>query len=630
MAYVIPTTFTAIDNMTATVQAMQRGVQGFATRAETAFNKVTAPIARASSQMLAFGESALLFGGAALSIKAIGDYGTEIANLSAVTGAVGPQLDLFKSKITEVAIETKRSAVDVAQAFTAVDNNMPVLHKNAEALAEVTKQSIILAKASRLELQPAAEALTMSMNQFGLGADKAQMAVDAMAAGAVAGSSRMAETSEALQKFGTVAANVAHVTFAESVALVELASKFEKGSEAGVRLRNILLNMTNIKFGPAAKEAAALGVNLNKVSDTSLSFIERFQELSKIKGNPEAMEKLFDKRNVAMASGLFSVIDKYQSVLDLTTKTGMAEQMATTNTDNLAGAVQQLQARWVTYITTNDKVNSGVNFFKNSIQLLTDHLEGIMSVVGRVVEAFIVYKALTLGLQGATLLFTAATKVALYWQGVATVMTGRYATAAFATASGIRGMATASFFLEAGLMGSIGAIGIAITAIGALSLAMGTDFEKNEQMAKSLDKTENGFRQIREPISQAQIELEKYNEQVDRYNASRDFQQRFINATSTDFLGGLSQQAWNALRHPVDTWDALNGMTEPVKPDTATKDAKATNTNGKVASSDKNAPIYLSVNVDKNGAVNVSGNSGNGSIPVVLGATSSYTKTRNA
>ena len=604
-AYTIPTIFTAVDQYSKKVVGMT-GVT----------NMLTNSVGKATMSLVTYGAAALAVGGIMVSGKGILEYQTEIQNLSAVTGAAGSQLDSFKNKITDVAIATKKSTVEVAQAFTNVDNNMPQLHKDIEGLGEVTKETIVLAKAGRMELGASAESLTMSMNQFGLGAKDAKMAIDALASGAVAGSSRIAETSDAIQKFGTVAANVAHITYAESVALVELGSKFEKGSEAGTRFRNMLLNMTNIKSGPAADIVAGLGVDLDKVSNTALSLSERLHEIAKIKDSPEAMEKLFDKRNVAMAAGVFSLIDKYDEVLKTTQRVGAAEEMAAKNTDTLQESVNQLGAAWVTHITTAKTVNAGVYALQGGVKFLTNNLDALLTVA-----------EIGIGIWGAYKVALITTKTAVwalnFAEGVAVARTAQLGVVTLTTTSAIQGYTIATRALSIGLLPIAGAAGLAAGALYLFGSAMSSTYNSSTELNDSLTKTVDGVKQVAKETPEATLALNAYNDAVEKYNSRKSAKERLE-----------YHQKYNKAHNREDTWgDFIMQLPDVFRAgidDRPTEAPKREDFNVDGSGSTPSAPavpdlptsfnnthnISLDVNVNKDGNVDVAVNSNGSTIPV--------------
>lgn len=560
--FVVPTIFTAVNQYSSQVVAMSRDTNKFSQQLTALDGKVNAVFSRlggtvknATKTLLAYGEAALIIEGTINSGRAIMDYQDEIANLSAVTGASGSKLELFKKEIEAVAEATKKSTVEVAQAFTNVDNNMPQFHDNAIALAEVTKQSIILAKASRDEVGPSAEFLTSSMNRFGLGADAAAASVDALASGAIVGSSRVKETTEALQMFGSTAANIAHITFAEAVALTELGSKFEKGSEEGTRLNGILTYMSTLKFSSAASEFRALGVDVNKVSNTSLPLIDRLKEVSKIMNGPKdkankALFDVFGVRNEKMAAGLFANIEQADKIFAAVGKVGTAEKMAAINTNTLSGSVNQLGAAWITEITTSGKASSAVSVITGTVRFLTNHIDGLLTAVEIGVGLFASWKIGIWGFQKALFAYR-------FSIGIASALTKTFAVNCFSSEAGMYGMATGAFFLERGLMASLGIIGLVSAAIGVLVLNLDDDFDSMSNVTKGMDKFSNGFKQVREPINQATLAMQEYNKAVDKYSDFQTFKAHKEYMHDKGFFHGAAFDIYNAFKHPV--FSSMNG-----------------------------------------------------------------------
>lgn len=483
-AFTIPSIFTAIDRISAPMQKMGANVQAFAAKAESAvaradraFRKLTPAIGGAAKQFLAFASaaaiSAALLAGGAFSVKSIMDYETELANLQAVTGASGAVFDTFKGKIQEVANATGKSSVEVAKAFTAIANNQPALLKDANALAMVTQSSILLAQASKMELQPAGEALTQILNQFGKGATEAARTVDILAAGSVAGSSEIRDTAAAIQQFGTVAAN-AGVKINESVALIELASKFEKGAEAGVKLRNILITMSAIKVQDpkALKDLHRLGVNMNIVSNSALPLNQRLLEISKISKDNAALFHVFGKENQAMAAGVLSTSANFAGMVDSVNTAGMASSMAAKNNDTLAITIEQLKAKWVNMITGANGTTDALKSAKDAVRFLSRNMETIISVGTKLLIGWVAIKAILItskvalvaynivlgisnALMGKHLLFSRASAIAMKAQ----VITTNIMTAA---------QWALNFAME---MNPIGLMIIAVAALSALVVA---------------------------------------------------------------------------------------------------------------------------------------------------------------
>lgn len=399
--FVVPSIFTAIDRLTGPNAKMAASVQNFADKAQAAsarmersYRRMPSIVNDTTKEILGLANSAVILGGAFLTVKSVMDYETEMANLKALTGKTGKEFEVFQGKIKDVAGQTSTSAVEVTKAFTAIANNQPALADNAEALAAVTKSSIILAQAARMDLQPAGEALTQILNQFGLGANYAAKAVDILAAGSVKGSSEITDTAAAIQKFGTVAAN-SMIKLYESVALIELASKFEKGAEAGSKLRNILLAMSTAKvLDPKAKaDMRRLGVDMNVVTNKSLSLNERLKEMAKVAKDDAAMFHIFGKENQALATGVLSTAGNFKEMLKSVNEDGRAKAMAEENNKTFAKSLEQLRDKFINFILHSDQAKQALEMGAAAARWVAHNLSTIVKIGVAVIGFFAAWKA---------------------------------------------------------------------------------------------------------------------------------------------------------------------------------------------------------------------------------------------
>jgi TP901 family phage tail tape measure protein len=528
--FVIPSIFTAVDGMTVPLKGITTSLNGFASNIVK-----TAAIGTAAI-------GAVFFSG-----KALSDYQTEIASLSAITGATGADLDKFKDKIQDVATATKTSSVEVAKAFTAIANNQPELLKDADALAAVTRSSILLAQASKMELQPAGEAVTQILNQYGKGAVDAAKLVDILAAGSVAGSSEIRDTADAIQAFGTVAAN-AGVQINESVAMIELVSKFEKGTEAGTKLRNVLLEMGKgtAQDPKALASLQRLGVNISLVANSAIPINERLKEMSKIAKDNVAIMQVFGKENAALATGLLNNAGDFGKYLEAVNTTGTAAQMAATNNDTLSVALDQMSGKWVTLLTGSGAANMGLTIVKDTVQFLTDHMDGLVTIVTIAGSAFLAWKGYTIG---ARLALSAYNFVV----GLSTVLTGRLTGAMLENEMAAKGATVALNLLNLGLLGSIGIIGGAVVALALMTNGFGLGYDSSINYVGALEKTKDGFLKLADPITKAQVAMQLYNNELEEYRGLKNFEghQDALQKKGAipEFFGGL----YDAFRHPFLT-----------------------------------------------------------------------------
>jgi TP901 family phage tail tape measure protein len=389
-AITIPSIFTAIDRFSAPVRAMGSSVQGFAVKTETAIaradmalRKITPSIGALGKQMLGFASVAAVGGLMISSANAVMDYEKSLASLSAITGVTGEAFNAFKSEVNAVALETKKSSIDVAKAFEIVGSAKPELLSSAEALGEVTKAALILSKASGDEVAASAVNLTGAMNAFGLGADQAQRTINALAAGSVVGSANIGLVNESLKNFGPVAA-AANVSLEQSVALIEvMGSKSLFGAEAGTKLRGSLLKLQQAGVGYASGQ-----FNIN---DALTEMKAKIDAVSTAKERDALITKTFGAENVTTGQILLNNIDLFNEYTKGVTGTNTANEQAATNSNTLSNRLAELQAAWVNMVTSSDNASGSLGIVKNIIVLVTDNLGTIVGVIGTVIATFIAW-----------------------------------------------------------------------------------------------------------------------------------------------------------------------------------------------------------------------------------------------
>ena len=272
------------------------------------------------------------------------EFEASIANLSAITGASGKDLEFYKAQAREMGLTTVGGAKGVVEAFKLIGSAKPELLQNKEALAEVTRQAILLSKAAGLDVPDAATRLTDALNQFGAPAKDAAKYVDILAAGAKAGAAEVPEVTDALLKFG-VAAKSSNITIQESVGAIELlAEKGLKGAEAGTQLRNVFSKMSASSVLPkeAIKQLESAGVNIKILSDKTLPLQVRLKELSKIQGDAAAITQVFGLENKIAGEVLISNIPRLSELTEAVNEHGVAMEQAAKNTDTFEQA--QLEA----------------------------------------------------------------------------------------------------------------------------------------------------------------------------------------------------------------------------------------------------------------------------------------------
>ena len=305
------------------------------------------------------------FRGAAILVD---KFNSSMKQLESLTGLTGEPLDFLKDKAIELSQTFGTSAVEIVDAFGKVGSAAPQLLGNADALAEVTKQADILAKAGGITLDAAIEALTGTMNQYGLEAKEAANITDILATSQQLGTARISDIAQSFKNVGSAASGLGIGVEQTNAMLQALAKNSITGSEAGIKLRNVLLKLASSgreDLNPATQEFSDILEVLSK---------EGFGEATK-------GAKFFGVQNLTAAQALINnkqvVEDLNGSLLDH----GNALAQATINTDTNSAAAARAAAKWdalILSIDTGDGVFSKIS--RSVISLTGDLLDLLIAM----------------------------------------------------------------------------------------------------------------------------------------------------------------------------------------------------------------------------------------------------------
>jgi len=334
------------------------------------------------------------------------------ANLKALTGLGQEDVD----RLTEMAkkmsvnalegtgIRIRQSAQEIVDAYTKVGSQKPELLKDADALNEVTKQALILATASKMEVVPAAEGLTNMMNQYGVSASEAAHYMNVLAAGSQAGAKEVPYISEAMTKFGSVA-KLANVPVEQAVALIEtLGEKGHAAEISGTGLKTFF-----VKLMKGADETNPRVVGMTQALETLNT---KFSG----KGGFSKMAELFGIDNVVIAQ---TIIDQRKRFEELTTAvTGTAvgmEQAAINSTTPAAKMAQSVNQMKIAGIELVNKLQPAMSmltgWFSKTVQALPGLVDWFGKWGGTIVTTTVIIGAYIVAIQAQTI----ATKIAVIW-----------------------------------------------------------------------------------------------------------------------------------------------------------------------------------------------------------------------
>lgn len=270
-------------------------------------------------------------------VKTFNDFEERVGNLSALTGLAGKSLEWLSQKAKELSTSTieggirvRQSAQDIIDAYTKVGSARPELLKNKEALNQVTEEAIILANASKTELQPAIEALTMVMNQYNVPATEARRIINSIAAGSKEGAGEIPYITAAFEKSGTVAAD-ANISIETLVATIEtLAPRISQPEIAGRTLKATLI---------------ALQQGADDTNPAIVGMTTAFENLGKKNLSVTELTKLFGLENVTTAKILINNVGELKKYEKAVTGTNVAIEQALINTDNNNSKLDQAKNR---------------------------------------------------------------------------------------------------------------------------------------------------------------------------------------------------------------------------------------------------------------------------------------------
>jgi TP901 family phage tail tape measure protein len=389
----VPTIFTAVDRFSHVVSKMSGGVTKFSNTTASAVQRMDHKIngvfnsLNGMSQLAVGGGLSMLFyqGG-----KDIMDYETAIASLGAVTGTT---VGSMNKQIEGLARESGRSAIDIAKSFENIGSKMSEYLKNPQALSNISRASILLAEASRMDVEEATEGLTSLMNQFGLKHDKALHLVNKLSAGEDVGAATISQTIDMTRQFAA-SIRMAGGTAEEAIALVQATSKTMGNMGVGRGFRNIAIDMITGKGMDKNKQRALkmVGADIDIVSAKSTHFYDRLMEIKKLLGNNQAMGMFFKKTGMEAGGTFLREFETYEKYLKYIRENDTATIKAAKNTDTFSYAIARLKDSFTNYMVTGGEVNTSLSVAKDLILLLTRNMGGLINTVGAVIGVFLAWK----------------------------------------------------------------------------------------------------------------------------------------------------------------------------------------------------------------------------------------------
>lgn len=246
-------------------------------------------------------------------------FQTSMADLSAITGQTGKDLDILGEMARKNAKEFGGSAAQSVETFKLLLSQLtPELAKSPQLLDEMAKNSEILAKTMGGDVVAATGVLTTALNQFNVDMSNPTEAarvmkemMNQMAASAKEGSSELPVLKDAVENVGGVA-RTSGLAFAPMLSALQFLDKGgKKASEGGIALRNVLTTLQQGRFLPkdAIEGLQQAGVDVQILADKTVPFTDKMRMLRGVSQDTALMTKLFGRENLLGAQILIESAD---------------------------------------------------------------------------------------------------------------------------------------------------------------------------------------------------------------------------------------------------------------------------------------------------------------------------------
>lgn len=307
------------------------------------------------------------------------EFEQQLADLEAITGITGDQLESLGERSLEISVKYGESAANIIESNKLVASQLAEkidfsTSEGAAELAKISEEAIVLQKAAGVDLPTAVKTLTTAINQFNLPASESARIINSIAAGSKFGAAEVAEQAEAYRQSGAVAAG-ANLSFEQLNATVQvLAANAITGSQAGTNIRGVLLSLQN-----SAKLAEA---GIEGVSLETEGYAGTLEALKPLLDDTIALEKLFGRENIASARILIQNAESVAEMTDKVTGGNVAYQQAAVQMDTFNGAQERLSAAMNLVLIPAFQQSGGVVVsLMNNVTNLIQEFAGGLSVI---------------------------------------------------------------------------------------------------------------------------------------------------------------------------------------------------------------------------------------------------------
>ena len=350
-----------VKEFTGTLKEMEQTTKATGAAAGKSFEKTNKSALKSFGKAGLVGLAAGASGAVVLGYNRMIDKGSEFqqqqADLSAITGIAGKDLEALGTRSLETSVKYGESASNIIEANKLVASQLAEkidfnTQEGLEQLQDISEQAIILQKAAGVELSTAVNTLTTAINQFNLPASETNRLINSIAAGSKFGAAEVAEQAAAYAEAGSVFASYNQNFEVLNASTQVLAANAIKDSKAGVALRNVLLTVGN---SAKVAEAGIKGVDLQ-----TDGFAGTLEKLKPLLSDSAALEKLFGRESITAAQILIKNADSVATMTEKVTGGNVALEQAEIQLNTYKGAQAQLAAAIDAQLIPAFQENNGV------------------------------------------------------------------------------------------------------------------------------------------------------------------------------------------------------------------------------------------------------------------------------
>lgn len=323
------------------------------------------------------------------------NFDQAVGDLAAISGKSKEELSELTDQAKELGATTQFSATQI----TEMQIELAKLGFTSDQIMDSTVAVSNFAAATGADIPSAAKLAGSALRGFGLEAEEMERVVSVLGVATTKSALDFSALSTGLSTVAPVAKSFGFSIEDTTALLAQLANAGFDASSAATATRNILLKMAD----SGGDLAQALGRPITSADELAGAL----QEL-KAKGIDlsEALE-LTDKRSVAAFStfleGSDTLVEMRDSITDVNDE---LEAMAEKRLDTIGGQFTLLQSAWEGFILSVNEGSGVGETFKSILGFLAENLGSIMTHMGRVVGAIILYQSALIAARTWTFLFS--------------------------------------------------------------------------------------------------------------------------------------------------------------------------------------------------------------------------------